>query len=427
MNILITTSGLPPGAGIGTYVHNLAAWLASKGHEVTVCRSAPVGAALQKSKVYRTLDIPVPPEVADESSSIAELHSLIVNLSPHVIINNDNIFLANLLPCLPPEIVCISVIHGYRKSLASWDGHRVIFSAGLLHHRYLDYIVAISTPMKKAVLEVCRCPEEKVQLIFNGVPVSQEDIRGHAQSSSGVARIAFAGGASRTKGADVMASAVEILSGPSSPAFDMNWLGYLPDRGRVSNSRLANMRNVSSLGKLTHDEVMALLDETDILVMPSRAEGCPMLLLEAMSKGVVPVVSDCPSAMVEIVAAAGCGLVVPTGSPDKLASALRALLTDNRRHEVLSANAIAFFQNNLTMDHCGELISRLFSAPSPLREKNRVAFPPTTFTPYHRRPYPSGSPLSPPSVLQRVRQVFGWLPSPRKFKIRRLIETETSP
>ena len=59
---------------------------------------------------------------------------------------------------------------------------------------------------------------------------------------------------------------------------------------------------------------------SDIFLMPSRHEGSPNALLEAMSQGLPPIVTDCLPGALEVVEHDVTGLVVPVDDPEALAS-----------------------------------------------------------------------------------------------------------
>ncbi len=82
---------------------------------------------------------------------------------------------------------------------------------------------------------------------------------------------------------------------------------------------------------------------SDLFVLPSRHEGMPNALLEAMSCGLPPIVSDASPGPLEVVRHGVTGLVVPVGDPRALADAiallaarpdLRRRLGDAARREV---------------------------------------------------------------------------------------------
>lgn len=77
---------------------------------------------------------------------------------------------------------------------------------------------------------------------------------------------------------------------------------------------------------LSAAEVAELLREAHVLAMPSRAEGQPMAVLEAMANGLCVVASDVGG--IPELLAGGSGVLVPPDDPDALAAALIAVIDD---------------------------------------------------------------------------------------------------
>ncbi len=71
----------------------------------------------------------------------------------------------------------------------------------------------------------------------------------------------------------------------------------------------------------------ALLERSDVFVLPSYAEGVPMALLEAMAHG-LPVITTRVGGIPDIVVDGGEGLLVRPGQLDELQRALRTLIED---------------------------------------------------------------------------------------------------
>jgi glycosyltransferase involved in cell wall biosynthesis len=90
---------------------------------------------------------------------------------------------------------------------------------------------------------------------------------------------------------------------------------------------------------LGHREDMGdVLRAIDVLVMPSRHEGLPLVLLEAMAAG-RPVVATAVGGIPEVVENGWSALLVPPESVETLTRATRATLTDPLRAEALAKTA----------------------------------------------------------------------------------------
>jgi glycosyltransferase involved in cell wall biosynthesis len=90
-------------------------------------------------------------------------------------------------------------------------------------------------------------------------------------------------------------------------------------------------------GPLPYSQVPALLDQHDVFLLASDAEGLPLSLLEAMGHGLVPVVSDLESGVSEVVDA-GNGLLVPVNDVEGYA---RAIIHLHEHRDELSAKSAA--------------------------------------------------------------------------------------
>ncbi|QSX36028.1 glycosyltransferase family 4 protein [Shewanella sedimentimangrovi] len=99
------------------------------------------------------------------------------------------------------------------------------------------------------------------------------------------------GAISYRKGIDVIVDEFEDLS--FSHKIELNIIGPVIDEGlkqRIDNLKIHNV-DIICHGILKRDEVISILDHTDLYIQASRSEGLPRSVIEAMSRG-VPVVSS---------------------------------------------------------------------------------------------------------------------------------------
>jgi len=104
-------------------------------------------------------------------------------------------------------------------------------------------------------------------------------------------------------------------------------------------SRWEDRQRVRWAGVLSNRETMELMASHDVFVLPSEAEGLPLALLESMSAGLVPVVSDIPSGVREVVVPGETGFLCSVGDAEAFADAIAGLDADRRALERLSRAA----------------------------------------------------------------------------------------
>jgi glycosyltransferase involved in cell wall biosynthesis len=95
------------------------------------------------------------------------------------------------------------------------------------------------------------------------------------------------------------------------------------------------------VGRLSADEIARAYVDQDLFVLPTRHEGFPVALLEAMAAGLVPVVSDIESGVPEVVDDDRTGVKLPVGDVVAFAEAIARFDRERGRLDVMSAQARA--------------------------------------------------------------------------------------
>ena len=163
-------------------------------------------------------------------------------------------------------------------------------------------------------------PRTPVTLLPNPGPVPAQWAPATGAGAPGPV-VLFAGEVSRRKGVDVLLRAWPAVA-RAIPGARLLVAG---PPGGVDAGGVAGVR---SLGAVPPDGIRALLGEARVAVLPSRAEGMPMFVLEAMAAA-RPVVGSAVGAMPEMLT--GAGLVVVPGDAGQLADALVGYLGDPAR------------------------------------------------------------------------------------------------
>jgi glycosyltransferase involved in cell wall biosynthesis len=90
--------------------------------------------------------------------------------------------------------------------------------------------------------------------------------------------------------------------------------------------RAAELPRVTVMQPVAEPEVV--LQGAAVHVLPSLSEGSPMALVEAMATGLACVATNCSAGVRDLVDPAVNGLLVRTGDPEQLGTALDQVLSD---------------------------------------------------------------------------------------------------
>ena len=140
------------------------------------------------------------------------------------------------------------------------------------------------------------------------------------------------------KGIDVLIRALAQTSGAAQD-WTLTLVGDGPEREALERQVLqAGLEEKVHFLGFRPDPQTSLL-QASVFVLPSRYEGMPNALLEAMAVGLAVVVTDASPGPLEVVEAGVSGLVVPSDEPAALADALDRLAAQPQLRERLGAAA----------------------------------------------------------------------------------------
>lgn len=184
----------------------------------------------------------------------------------------------------------------------------------------------------------------KLHIVHCGVDPARYD----GAAPEAAAHLLFVGRLAAVKGVPVLIEAMQGLI-VDHPGLRLTLVGDGPER-EVLEARAKGLGDhVDFVGYKSQDEVAALLREATALVLPSFAEGLPVVLMEALAAR-VPVVTTRIAGVAELVEDEESGLLVPPGDAVALRAALARVLGDaemrRRMGEVGRARVVEEFASN---------------------------------------------------------------------------------
>jgi len=182
-------------------------------------------------------------------------------------------------------------------------------------------------------------PSEQIAVVHPGVDVARWSVeRDMPLAPPERLRILFIGNHARRKGLQTLLSALPLVERPLELHVVSNDAQLdVPDEVVVHRGLAPGS------GGLKRQ-----LAEADVFVLPTRADGAPWAILEAMAAG-LPIVASDVAAIPELVGDAG--YVVAPDDPAALAAALRALADDPDRRAALGARARARAGEHYAQEH----------------------------------------------------------------------------
>lgn len=209
----------------------------------------------------------------------------------------------------------------------------ILAQAERLAARVTDKIICVSEQDRKLALQFRVASPEKLTVVHNGVnpePFLQAD-GAQVKSELGLAGkiVTFVGRLAAQKDPMILLRAFQSVpkgtlllvgDGGLKPQIE----SYIHRHGLSNRVKICGVRN----------DIPQVLAASDVFALPSRWEGLPFTVIEAMMVG-LPVVASRVGGVPELVEDGVTGLIVPPKDPEALAKALNTLLSDHDlRHQM---------------------------------------------------------------------------------------------
>ncbi len=348
MKILLINSEYPPiGGGAGNASAQLAQALARLGEEVTVL-TARFGSLprLEQQGAVRIVRVAALRRRADRSGALEQAIFMLagtLGASRHLRRWRPDVVLAFF--GVPGGVVALFLRAAFRipyvVSLRGGDvpGFRPYDFAR--YHRLMGPLIRRVWRRAQAVvanshglrdLAGAFDPGVPIDIISNGVDLARFAVGDRDWAPP---RMLFVGRVVYQKGLDLL---LEALAGIATIPWEMVVAGDGSQREALgSRARALGIgERIRFAGWLRGDEILRAYREANLFVFPSRHEGMPNAVLEAMAAG-LPVVASRIAGSEELVESGETGLLVPPEDSASLRQALATLLPDAPRRAAMGA------------------------------------------------------------------------------------------
>lgn len=235
--------------------------------------------------------------------------------------------MANVYGALAARAAGVSRVVTTRRDTGFGDGH-LMRSALRATNRWAARVVAVSQDAARIVREREGLEDDLLEIVPNAIDLSRFAPRGRraaVRAALGLPKSTQVAVTvthlSPVKGVDILVEAAERVCRDMPQALFLV-VGVGAEREAIAGSlaRLGLEGRVRLLGERT--DVPDLLEAADLFVLPSRSEGQPNAVLEAMAMG-LPIVATRVGGVPELVRDGVEGVLVEPGSAGALAEACR--------------------------------------------------------------------------------------------------------
>lgn len=385
---IITTSPTWDLSGVHSFVENLFSELSFRGWDCHIvltqsssetCESLPImpeGVTLARLPSFKG--------GANLLKRQDALRKYLTRRAPCVYLPNFDFSAAGIIPILPPDVTVVSTLHSDEDCYYEFTH---------THGPWIDGFAAVSRKIAAKAAATNPAIANRIATIPCGIPM-RPGTRSVKNSTEGVLHVAYCGRLIQyQKRIMDLAKIINICAERSLPIrFTIAGDGADAPKFAEAIAPALDAGVARIAGKLPNHEVRALLEtDVDVLVLTSEFEGLPVILLEAMDAGCVPVVTDIESGVREVIRHGFNGYLLPVGDTHAFTSVFAELAANPSRlsHIALEAQRTVRFPP-YTIASTADAYTKLFTDCASRRDRQTW-----------RRP--RGHPIAPPEVYLGAR------------------------
>lgn len=357
MKILLCSSSFG-GGGITSYAHELIENF-SIGNEFYVMLGSDKKSPIKNSKIKVLYH-----DMSDVSMQNIKRIIEIINedIKPDIVINSFAKVISLIAPYLNNDIKLVTVSHSLKYIEAELAG---------MNNKYVDNIIALSHSGKRYISKHFSIKDtDKISVIYNFVgehPNADEYC--NAKKLNKTINIVYPGGCAGSKTPELVIRVLRELQ-KTDLDFKFYWMGgnyihlsrHFPFLGLNDIRDLVKKdERIIFTGKVPREEANEIISKANIFFSPSRREGCPMSLIEAMRVGAICIVSDFPIANKEIIKDQVNGYVIPHKDIKGFVERIQDIIINHERYTHIYNNAYKTYKEELCFEKWVEQMEQIIN------------------------------------------------------------------
>jgi len=307
-----------------------------------------------RDKPYTPVENPFPPDVPVVQFGFSSKENWyhvfrrlarVTGKQPGVLVAND-VYEMLMLQAFRVDKKVVQIVHdAYNVQLA------------VLYGEVVDKFICHSLFYYEVLCQLLGRPDDIIHIPY-GIPLRQ--LRRQPLSPGQPLRLLFLGRHHSQKGVHDLIQIQQLLK---ERGIAVRWtiMGRGPETARLKE-QWKGEEAVHFSSPETNDEVLEMAAQHDVMVFPTRFEGFPVSLLECMSAGLVPVASNLPGGLRELVQPGENGYLCTPGDVEAFADKISSLHHNREELERLSKNAFDAVNRCYNADIQSPVYQRFFAS-----------------------------------------------------------------
>jgi glycosyltransferase involved in cell wall biosynthesis len=262
---------------------------------------------------------------------------------------------ANMLRYLPSSVIRVQIVHNMTPAL---------YAAALANRDFVHATISVSPRIRDDLVGRHRFAPERVVAIPNGIDPEVYRCPGRSATPDSLRLVSLGRIEEQAKGVLWLPRIMDELG--DVPCHLTIW-GEGPDLESLRRRSAPMGDRIRLGGGLPFAEVPRALAEGDVFLMPSRFEGLPVTLLEAMASGCVPVASRIRGVTDVVIENGTNGFLFPVADTKAAADGVRRLAKERGLLQAVSLSARKTVEQRFSLrimaDAYAELLWRIAGQP----------------------------------------------------------------